>query len=337
MTKITVLTAIYNSEKYLSKCLDSLCEQTLKDIQIICIDDCSTDSSPNILKEYAERDNRIVCIRMEQNSGQAIARNKGLEIADGEYITMLDSDDWLAPDSLEKAYMSLKKNNEFECAVFRLLQYYEDTGNIIPFINRTQKNVLNGEEAFKLSLDWKLHGLYVIKADIHKSYPYDTSCRLFSDDNTTRLHYLHSNKVVFCDGEYIYRKHTESMTNACSILRFDYMEANLSMKNTLIAEIAEGNITNPEDILDFYEEHRWLNLVGMYWYYYKHKEQFNESECAIIEKRIASMLKTIEKKRIAPSTKYKLGYYPFKSYKTFRFVANFYFGLRNILWKLKVL
>ena len=88
MTKITVLTAIYNSEKYLRKCLDSLCEQTLKDIQIICIDDCSTDSSPHILKEYAARDNRIVCIKMEQNSGQAIARNKGLEIVDGEYITM---------------------------------------------------------------------------------------------------------------------------------------------------------------------------------------------------------------------------------------------------------
>lgn len=335
MIKVTVLTAIYNSEKYLRKCLDSLCEQTLRDIQIICIDDCSTDSSPQILKEYAEKDNRIVCIRMEHNSGQAVARNKGLEVASGEYITMLDSDDWFAPDSLEIAYKSLKDNPEADCAVFQLQQYFEDSGCIKLYQNKTNKKVLTGEEAFKLSLDWQLHGLYVIKSDIHKLYPYDTSCRLFSDDNTTRQHYLHSRKVVLCEGDYYYRKHAESMTNACSILRFDYMEANLSMKNTLLKEIAEGKLTNPEEILNLYEEHRWLNLVGMYWYYYLHKDKFNNSESIEIERRIASMLLTIEKKRIAPSTKYKLGYYPFKSYHVFRFIANFYFGLRNIIWKLK--
>ena len=95
MSKVTILVAVYNAERYLAQCLDSLCQQTLRDIQIVCIDDCSTDHSPQILREYAARDSRIVCLRTPVNSGQAVARNLGLTIATGEFTTMLDSDDWL--------------------------------------------------------------------------------------------------------------------------------------------------------------------------------------------------------------------------------------------------
>lgn len=330
MSKITVLVAIYNAEKYLLRCLDSLAGQTLQDIQIVCIDDCSTDSSLSIAEEYARKDKRFVLVALDKNQGQAVARNKGLEVADGDYITMLDSDDWFEPDSLEKAYFAAT-SEEADCALFRLMQCYDSDGGIEEYRNRTDKVHFTGEEAFRLSLDWSLHGLYIVKADIHKSYPYDTSCRLYSDDNTTRLHYLHSRKVVLSDGCYCYRKHSESMTTACSILRFDYMDANLSMKNTLIAEGVMGNISNVEEVLDFYENHRWLNVVDAYWYYWTHKESFTIEECAEIERRIAAMLLTIEKKRIAPSLKWKLGYYPFRSYRVFRLVENLYFSLRKML------
>ena len=103
MSKVSVLTAVYNDEKHLRKCLDSLCNQTLKDIQIICIDDGSTDSTPEILNEYSSLDSRIVVIRQEENKGQAIARNAGLEVSDGKYITMLDSDDWFCQEAFEIA------------------------------------------------------------------------------------------------------------------------------------------------------------------------------------------------------------------------------------------
>lgn len=330
MSKITVLVALYNAEKYLHKCLDSLVGQTLQDIQIVCINDCSTDSSRSIVEEYASKDKRFVLINLDKNQGQAVARNKGLEVSDGEYITMLDSDDWFEPDSLEKAYFATK-NSDADCALFRLMQYYDEDGRVEEYHNRTDKVCFTGEDAFRLSLDWSLHGLYIVKADIHKAYPYDTSCRLYSDDNTTRLHYLHSGKVVLSDGCYCYRKHPESMTNSCSILRFDYMDANLSMKNTLIAEGRNGGISNIEEVLDFYENHRWLNVVGAYWYYWQHKSSFSDEERFEVERRIAAMLHTIETKRIAPSLKYKLGYYPFRSYEIFRFVENFYFRLRMLL------
>lgn len=332
MSKITVLTAVYNSEKYLRQCLDSLCMQTLRDIQIICIDDCSTDGSMTILKEYADRDSRFRLLRTEQNVGQAMARNLGLGYADGEYITMLDSDDWLAHDALEKAYEAVTTVKDADCAIFRLMQYYEDSGDVKQYDNKTDKTVLDGEEAFRLSLDWSLHGLYVVSSEIHKAYPYDTSCRLYSDDNTTRMHYLHSRKVVMCDGEYYYRQHSASMTNACTILRFDYMDANLSMKRQLEEEVKKGNLHDAEYVLDFYENHRWLNIVGSYWLFYQNRNKFTCAERAEIERRIAMHLQTVEKRRIKFGLKRKLGYYPFKSYSMFKFVENFYFRLRKCLY-----
>lgn len=335
MSKITVLTAVYNSEKYLRQCLDSLCMQTLRDIQIICIDDCSTDGSMTILKEYADRDSRICLLRTERNVGQAVARNLGLGYADGEYITMLDSDDWLASDALEKAYEAIRTVKNADCAVFRLMQYYEDSGEVRLYDNKTDKTVLDGEEAFRLSLDWSLHGLYVVSSEIHKAYPYDTSCRLYSDDNTTRMHYLHSRKVVMCDGEYYYRQHAASMTNACTILRFDYMDANLSMKRQLEEEMKKGNLHDAEYVLDFYENHRWMNIVGAYWLFYQHRNKFTSAECEEIERRIAMHLQTVERRRIKFGLKRKLGYYPFKSYSMFRFVENFYFRLRKCLYFIK--
>lgn len=335
MSKITVLTAVYNSEKYLRQCLDSLCAQTLKDIQIICIDDCSTDGSYAILEEYADKDRRICLLKTECNSGQAVARNYGLKFADGEYVAMLDSDDWFAPDALEKAYTAIVETPEADCAVFRLMQYYEDTGTVEVYENKTNKKVLGGEEAFRLSLDWSMHGLYIVRTCIHEIYPFDTACRLYSDDNATRMHYLHSRKVVMCEGEYYYRKHSASMTGSYTILRFDYMDANMSMKKQLEREAEEGGLHDADEVLDFYENHRWLNIVGMYWFFYRNRNRFTTEECGEIERRIADCLMTVERRRIRPGLKFKLGYYPFRSYRMFKMTENFYFRLRGLLWKLR--
>ena len=178
-----------------------------------------------------------------------------------------------------------------------------------------------------MSLDWALHGLYVATADLYKRFPYDDSCRLYSDDNTTRLHYLHSDKVVSCEGRYYYRQHPDSMTTACTIRRFDYMPANLSMKRQLEAL----PLTDKESVLDFYEQHRWLNLVDCYWYYRLHREAFQAEEHQQIQELFAQMLQTIEPQRLPWSLKGKLGYYPFRSYSTFSFWEDLYFRLRELM------
>lgn len=104
--KISVIVPIYNSEKYLHKCLDSLINQTMKDIEIICINDGSTDNSAKILEEY----NSIKIINQE-NQGVSAARNSGIKIACGEYIGFVDSDDWVNPNFYEKLYNAIKNTN----------------------------------------------------------------------------------------------------------------------------------------------------------------------------------------------------------------------------------
>lgn len=110
MPKVSILVPIYNVEKYLKECLDSLINQTLQDIEIICINDGSTDSSPKILKEYQEKDNRIKIINKE-NSGYGASMNQGLELATGEYIGIVESDDFVKNTMFEELYKIASKND----------------------------------------------------------------------------------------------------------------------------------------------------------------------------------------------------------------------------------
>ena len=103
MSKVSIIIPVYNVEIYLRECMDSVINQTLKDIEIICVDDGSTDSCPAILDEYALKDKRIKVIHKE-NGGLGDARNVGMQYATGEYIYFLDSDDYIVTDAIEKLY-----------------------------------------------------------------------------------------------------------------------------------------------------------------------------------------------------------------------------------------
>ena len=110
--KVSVLVPVYNVEKYLSQCLDSLCAQTLKDIEFICINDGSTDDSGNILQAYAKKDSRFKIIN-KTNSGYGDSMNFGLNEAKGEFIGIVESDDFAEPDMFEKLY-SLAYDNQLD-------------------------------------------------------------------------------------------------------------------------------------------------------------------------------------------------------------------------------
>ena len=122
--KVSVILPVYNVSEYLRQCMDSIIAQTLKDIEIICVDDGSTDDSLSILKEYADRDERVKVIQ-QANAGAGAARNKGLEVATGEYLSFLDSDDFFEPDMLEKAWKKAS-DTDAQIVVFRSDQYRED-------------------------------------------------------------------------------------------------------------------------------------------------------------------------------------------------------------------
>lgn len=103
MKKISVIVLVYNIEKYVGKCIDSIRKQTYKKLEIILVDDGSTDNSGSICDAYADKDNRIRVIH-QQNRGLSGARNRGLEASTGEYIGFVDGDDWIEEDMYDFLY-----------------------------------------------------------------------------------------------------------------------------------------------------------------------------------------------------------------------------------------
>lgn len=143
--KVSVIVPVYNLEEYLKKSLDSLANQTLKDLEVILVDDGSKDSSPKILNEYAKKYKNFKVIH-KKNGGVSAARNDGLDVATGEYIAFLDGDDWLETDCFEKAY---KKAKEGKCDIVAY-----DTLAIYPDKNmHISSNIEDEQDNRKLMID----------------------------------------------------------------------------------------------------------------------------------------------------------------------------------------
>lgn len=123
---VSVIIPVYNAAEYLTQCLDSICQQTLQNIEIICIDDGSVDNSVEILKAYAKKDSRFQLLQ-QKNAGAGAARNAGLAVAKGEYLSFLDADDFFELDFLEKLYQQgICKNADI--VICDANAYYQDTG-----------------------------------------------------------------------------------------------------------------------------------------------------------------------------------------------------------------
>ena len=122
--QISIIVPVYNSEKYLGACIDSILAQSYRDFELILVDDGSRDSSPRICDDYAQKDSRVKVIH-KANGGVSAARNDGLDIAKGEYVTFIDSDDWVEGEYLE----TLSKFGKYDIVFFSHRLIYEDGYN----------------------------------------------------------------------------------------------------------------------------------------------------------------------------------------------------------------
>ena len=110
MPKLSIIIPVYNVEPYLRECLESVLQQDFSEMEIVCVDDCSTDSSAEILQEYGKKDPRIHIFRHERNRGLSAARNTGLAYAGGKYVWFVDSDDMIKPGACKKLYETAERN-----------------------------------------------------------------------------------------------------------------------------------------------------------------------------------------------------------------------------------
>lgn len=152
---ISIIVPIYNVEKYLKKCIESIINQTYKNIEIILVDDGSPDNCGKICDEYSQKDKRIIVIH-KKNGGLSDARNKGIDIAKGDYLTFIDSDDFVNIDYIEKLYNSIKLNNTklAQCGISKV----NENNEIIEKLNYDENYIKTSHEILN-----ELYGKHLIE------------------------------------------------------------------------------------------------------------------------------------------------------------------------------
>lgn len=243
--KISVIIPVYNVERYLRECLDSVLKQSFKEIEVICVDDASTDNSLNILKDYACKDNRIT-VATQKNYGAAVARNVGLKLAKGEYLLIIDSDDMLEIDSLEKLYKK-SKNNDLDICIFNCYYYNNKTKQkeIKPFtIDTSQipnKEVFSWEEYAKVmytcSPNWAWNKLFK-KSFIDKHNIVFQETRHTNDTLFTCVALSMAGKIsIYNERLLLYRVNQEGTLTSYGVrdkYPFDIIKVLLAIKKELI-------------------------------------------------------------------------------------------------------
>lgn len=217
--KISVIVPVYNVEQYLTRCLESIICQTFADLEIILVDDGATDNSGKICDEFALKDSRITVVHKE-NGGLSSARNTGLDIAKGEFITFVDSDDWILPDAFEYLLNLIEKN---EADIVSADYNFTDGRAINKNEDYCEKEICGTEEILKFYLEQdRLHDrndfpvwikLYRKKMFSNIRFPYG---KLYEDSITNFKilsnckKYIKSSRII-----YAYFQRPSSITNSC--------------------------------------------------------------------------------------------------------------------------
>lgn len=246
MVKISVIVPVYNTEKYLKECLDSILNQTLKDIEIICVNDGSTDNSLKILNEYYDLDNRISVVS-QKNSGLSVSRNNGINLSKGEYIYFIDSDDYLEPTALEELYSISKKSN-LDILIFKLINFkdgstekYTDNYYEMSFLNPWANKVFTFKDLGEKSLDLAVSAPgKLFKRDLIKDIKFPEG--LIFEDNVFFAEAMLKSKRVSFYNKHLYnrRRRDDSITTTFDIKFAD----SITIVNKIIDLAKEFNAYN---------------------------------------------------------------------------------------------
>lgn len=228
--KISVIVPVYNVERYLEKCIDSIIGQTYSNLEIILINDASTDNSCYICNKYKEIDKRIVLINNEKNLGLSATRNKGIQIATGKYLVFVDSDDWINANMIQRLYNLITEYNAciVQCNYVKVFDENIDENDNLK--KNKEIKVLNNLEA--LEIMYNPDGVDVVvwnkiyKIDLFKDIRFPDT-KIHEDEFVTYKLLDISNSIVLTnESMYFYRERIGSITNSeFNIKRLDIIEA----------------------------------------------------------------------------------------------------------------
>lgn len=253
MPKVSVIIPVYNVEAYLERCLDSVCNQTLKDIEIVCVNDCSTDNSLAILKEFSLKDKRIKIIDFEQNKGVATARNEALAQAQGEYVGFVDPDDFIDWDFFEKLY-NTAQNTHADVAKAEIKECFDD-GKVQLDLFKINENIAKFENPLFFFTYW-FCGIY--RLDLIKSNHIHFHQELTNGEDGLFLTEIvtKTNKISIANGTFYYYCRRENSANQT------YLD-DTHLNSLLISYILVLDCINSEKI-DFTED---AGYNAVFWFY----------------------------------------------------------------------
>lgn len=244
--KVSIIVPCYNAEKYISESLDSILNQTYKNIEIICVDDGSTDKTREVIEEYAKNDSRITLI-CQENSYAGIARNNGIKNANGKYIMFLDADDFFEKNMIEVLLESALKNNS-DIVLCGAYKFDNITNNVTDFNNILRKNlipenqdVFNAKDIPKdiLNVTWDATWNKLFRLDFIKENNLTFQDTKVSEDVVfNRLAMILAERISFVDKSLIYYRVNNNLSLVGSIgndveSSFDFYNATLKFKNEL--------------------------------------------------------------------------------------------------------
>lgn len=247
MPVVSVVIPVYNGEKYLDKLYDCLSNQTYRNLDIVCVDDFSTDNSFEILQKFASLDKRFHVVKRDVKGGTAVKGTEfALPLCHGDFYFFLSQDDFIDYNLLE---MCVKKALERDADVVlpNMVLYTEGAAiekeGRYP-INDDYNQVLDAREAFLLSLHWEIHGFALVRMNLVRKVgikaEYYNSCEYYM-----RKSYLHANKIVFCDTNFYYRQdNQEAITKTLKyfhidVLTTDYMLYVLLKENAYPVDVVK--------------------------------------------------------------------------------------------------
>lgn len=210
MTKLSVIVPVYNVEKYLEKCIDSILRQTFTEFELILVNDGSTDKSGLICEEYVKLDKRVKVIH-KNNGGLSSARNAGLDIANGEYIGFIDSDDYIDPNMLNQMYITAKNYNA-DIVSCRFLRINENEQEDIKVLQSTEVRVYDSYKALEEYLSYKDENLKdihtVVWNKIYKRHLFNNikfpEGKIFEDGYVTYRLIHEANQIAVLNNIYYY-------------------------------------------------------------------------------------------------------------------------------------
>jgi len=241
--KFSVIVPAYNSEKYMRETLDCLLSQTERDIEVIVVNDGSTDSTSDIIARYAEKDSRIVPVHQE-NAGVSAARNNGIERAKGEYIIFLDSDDLLSFNSFEHIYAALK-STDADLALFRMQSFGDGIVQYNPVVEVLAKQT-NISCYDKRLLRNFIPGNKVYKTELLKESGVRFPPMRYSEDGAFFMHFIHAVKPKITgvyDAIFKYRRHPGSVSHRVNSL----LVKEFSKSMDFVYSVAENSFEDAPD------------------------------------------------------------------------------------------